>query len=136
MPRTTTALLALTTVVLTGCGPTTDDVLSMTTAGSAQTYENALQLRAELIDAGRHCPGTQQVPSPVDAQTTFLECVNGTTAIAVAGSEERHAELMEVLGGEEHAALLHGANWIVISRDEALLPPLQDEIGGTITANP
>ena len=45
MRRTTAALLALATVVLTGCGPTAYDVSSMVAAGSAKTYDDALALR-------------------------------------------------------------------------------------------
>ena len=60
MPRTTAALLALSAVVLTGCEPTTDEVASMVTAGAATTYDDALELREDIIAAGLQCPSTGQ----------------------------------------------------------------------------
>ncbi|MGC5666116.1 UNVERIFIED_CONTAM: hypothetical protein RF653_05190 [Kocuria sp. CPCC 205316] len=45
-------------------------------------------------------------------------------------------ELLHLLSSEQNASILHTADWVVISRDEAPLRQLQDELGGQITANP
>ncbi|MFF0903051.1 hypothetical protein ACFYE6_05210 [Kocuria sp. CPCC 205316] len=57
-------------------------------------------------------------------------------AMAVAGSAESMEELLHLLSSEQNASILHTADWVVISRDEAPLRQLQDELGGQITANP
>lgn len=128
-----TALLALSVLALTGCGPTADDIAAM--ADGETTYDDALALRQDVVDAGVECPSVEQMSSPAAAGTTFLQC-DGTMAMAVADSEERLAELLAGIGGEEHAPFLHEANWIVIARSEAPLEVLQAEIGGRITASP
>ncbi|MGK7222783.1 hypothetical protein ACSNO4_08300 [Kocuria flava] len=133
MPRTTTALLALSAVVLTGCGPTTDEVTSMVTAG-ATTYDDALELREDIIAAGLQCPGTDQRVVPAEDGVAYLECGNGMTAMAVAGSNEDMEELVSSRNntGPGSTPVLHAANWMVVARDEAPLRQLQAELGGTI----
>lgn len=133
MRRPATALLALSVLALTGCGPTTEDIAARVDGGTA--YDDALELREDVVDAGVACPGTDQMSSPADAGTTFLQCDN-SMAMAVADSEERLAELLGNIGGEEHAPFLHEANWIIIARSEAPLQVLQAELGGQITASP
>jgi hypothetical protein len=70
--RTTLALLVLPILALTGCGPTTDDIRTMVN-GSAKAYD-ALALREDVVGAGVECAGTNQLPSPGDPGTTFLDC--------------------------------------------------------------
>lgn len=134
MRRTTTALLALSALALTGCGPTADDVSSMVAAGSAKTYDDALTLREDITAAGIQCPGTNQLVFPDEDGTAYLECDNGMMAMAVTGSEEEMEELLEVRDntGPNATPVLHAANWMVVSRDEAPLQQLQAELGGTI----
>lgn len=138
MPRTTAALLALSAVVLTGCGPTTDEVTSLVTTG-ATTYEDALELREDIIAAGRQCPSTDQMV-PAEDGISYLVCNKGMTAIAiaVAGSNEDIEELVDARNntGPGSTPVLHGANWMIAARDEAPLRQLQDELGGTITPVP
>ena len=134
MRRPVLALLALTSLTLTGCGPTADDIQAMVDGEPA--YDDALALREAVVDAGVECPGTDQLSAPADAATTFLDCTNGVMAMAVAGSEESMEELRDLLSSEQNASILHTADWFVISRDEAPLRQLQDELGGQITANP
>lgn len=134
MRRPVPALLALSALALTGCGPTADDVQAMVDGETA--YDDALALREDVVGAGVECPGTDQLQAPADPSTTFLDCANGVMAMAVAGSEESMEELLGLLSNEENASFLHTANWVVISRDEAPLQQLQDELGGRITANP
>lgn len=133
MSRTTAALLALSAVVLTGCGPTTDEVTSMVTAG-ATTYEDALELREDIIAAGLQCPGTDQVVVPPEDGIAYLECDNGMMAMAVASSNEDMEELVSSRNntGPGSTPVLHAANWMVVARDEAPLRQLQTELGGTI----
>lgn len=128
-----TALLALSALALTGCGPTADDIAAM--ADGETTYDDALALREDVVDAGVECPNVEQMSSPADVGTTFLQCDN-SMAMAVAESEERLAELLADIGGAEHAPFLHEANWIVIARSEAPLEVLQAELGGQITVSP
>jgi hypothetical protein len=134
MRRPVLALLALPALALTGCGPTAADIQSMVDGGT--TYDDALALREDVVDAGVTCPGTELLRAPADAETTFLDCANGVMAMAVSGSEESMEELLDLLSDEENASILHTATWVVISRDEAPLQRLQDELGGQITANP
>ena len=134
MRRTTAALLALATVVLTGCGPTADDVSSMVAAGSAKTYDDALALREDIIAAGLECPGTNQRVVPEEDGTAYLECDYDIPGMAVTSTEEGLQELLELREDADPDMLpvLHGANWMIIARDEAPLQQLQDELGGTI----
>ncbi|MFF0990480.1 hypothetical protein [Kocuria nitroreducens] len=134
MRRPVLALLALSSLALTGCGPTADDIRAM--VDGKTTYDDALALREDVVDAGVECPGTDQLRAPADTATTFLDCADGVMAMAVAGSEESMEELLGLLRSEENASILHAANWVVISRNEAPLQQLQDELGGQITVNP
>lgn len=136
MRRPVLALLTLSALALTGCGPTADDIQAL--VDGETSYDDALALREDVVDAGIECPGTEQLRSPADASTTFLDCANGVMAMAVAGSEESQEELLGLLRDEENAYILHTdtANWFVISREEAPLQRLQGELGGQITTNP
>ena len=138
MRRTTAALLALTTVVLTGCGPTADDVSSMVAAGSAKTYDDALALREDIIAAGLECPGTNQRVVPEEDGTAFLECDYDIPGMAVTSTEEDLQEFLELRENPDPDMLpvLHGPNWMIIARDEATLQQLHDELGGTILPVP
>lgn len=135
MRRATTALLSLSALALTGCGPTATDIQAVVN-GPAKTYDDAVALREDVVDTGVECPGTDQLQAPADAATTFLDCTNGVMAMAVAGSAESMEELRALLSSEQNASILHTDNWVVISRDEAPLRQLQDELGGRIAANP
>ncbi|MFI7496276.1 hypothetical protein ACH9D2_16360 [Kocuria sp. M4R2S49] len=134
MRRPVLALLTLSALALTGCGPTAGDIQAL--VDGETTYDDALALREDVVDAGVECPGTDQLRAPADPSTTFLDCANGVMAMAVAGSEESQEELLDLLSDEENAFVLHTANWFVISRDEAPLQRLQDELGGQIDSNP
>ena len=138
MRRTTAALLALTTVVLTGCGPTADDVSSMVAAGSAKTYDDALALREDIIAAGLECPGTNQRVVPEEDGTAYLECDYDIPGMAVTSTEEDLQEFLELRENPDPDMLpvLHGPNWMIIARDEATLQQLHDELGGTILPVP
>ena len=138
MRRTTAALLALATVVLTGCGPTADDVSSMVAAGSAKTYDDALALREDIIAAGLECPGTNQRVVPEEDGTAYLECDYDIPGMAVTSTEEDLQEFLELRENPDPDMLpvLHGPNWMIIARDEAPLQQLQDELGGTILPVP
>lgn len=138
MRHATPALLALATVVLTGCGPTTDEVTSMIAAGSAKTYDDALALREDIIAAGLECPGTNQRVVPEEDGTAFLECDYDIPAMAVTSTEEDLQEFLELRDNAIPGMLpvLHGPNWMIIGRDEAPLQQLQDELGGTILPAP
>ena len=134
MSRTSTAVLALSTVALTGCGPTAEDVLSMVSAGSAETYNDALALRADILAAGIECPGTDQIVVPAQDGTAYLECDNTLMAMAVTSSEE---VMDKLVGGRDNTGpaarpVLHAKNWMIVARDEAPLRRLQNELGGTI----
>ena len=133
MRHATTAVLTLATVVLTGCGPTTDEVASMV-AGSAKTYDDALALREDIIAAGLQCPSTHQRVVPEEDGTAYLECDYDIPGMAVTSTEEGLQELLELREDADPDMLpvLHGANWMIIARDEAPLQQLQDELGGTI----
>lgn len=133
MRHATTAVLTLATVVLTGCGPTTDEVTSMV-AGSAKTYDDALALREDIIAAGLQCPSTHQGVVPEEDGTAYLECDYDIPGMAVTSTEEGLQELLELREDADPDMLpvLHGANWMIIARDEAPLQQLQDELGGTI----
>ena len=134
MRRPVLALLALTSLALTGCGPTADDIQAMVDGEPA--YDDALALREAVVDAGVECPGTDQLSAPADPETTFLDCANGEMAMAVAGSEESMEELLGAFRGEVDVSVLQATNWFVLSRTEEPLQRLQDELGGQITANP
>ncbi|WP_426120716.1 hypothetical protein [Kocuria sp. LHG3120] len=138
MRRTTAALLALATVVLTGCGPTADDVSSMVAAGSAKTYDDALALREDIIAAGLECPGTNQRVVPEEDGTAYLECDYDIPGMAVTSTEEDLQEFLELRENPDPDMLpvLHGPNWMIIARDEATLQQLHDELGGTILPVP
>ena len=138
MRRTTAALLALATVVLTGCGPTADDLSSMVAAGSAKTYDDALALREDIIAAGLECPGTNQRVVPEEDGTAFLECDYDIPGMAVTSTEEDLQEFLELRENPDPDMLpvLHGPNWMIIARDEATLQQLHDELGGTILPVP
>ena len=134
MPRTSTTVLALSTVALTGCGPTAEDVLSMVSAGSAKAYKDALSLRADILAAGIECPGTNQIIVPPQDGTAYLECDNALMAMAVTNSEEVTERL---LGGRDNTGpaarpVLHAENWMIVARDEGPLRRLQNELGGTV----
>ena len=133
MRRTTTALLSLSVLALTGCGPTAADIQSMVD-GPAKTYDDAVALREDVVDAGVECPGTDQLSAPDDPGTTFLDCTNGRLGMAVAGSEESMEGLLNTLGDRGRIPFLHAGNWVVISPDETRLQQLQDELGGEISA--
>ena len=134
MRHATPTLLTFATVVLTGCGPTADDVSSMVAAGSAKTYDDALALREDIIAAGLECPGTNQRVVPEEDGTAYLECDYDIPGMAVTSTEEGLQELLELREDADPDMLpvLHGANWMIIARDEAPLQQLQDELGGTI----
>lgn len=136
MPRTTAALLALSAVVLTGCEPTTDEVASMVTAGAATTYDDALELREDIIAAGLQCPSTDQVVVPAENGIAYLECDKGMTAIAMAVASSKE-DMEELVGARDNTGpgatpVLHAANWMVVAQGEAPLRQLQAELGGTI----
>ena len=133
MRRATPALLSLSALALTGCGPTTDDIEAMV-KGPARTYDDAVALREAVVDAGVECPGADQLSAPDDPSTTFLDCTNGLMGMAVAGSEESMEGLLDTLGDRGRIPFLHAGNWIVISPDEAQLQQLQDELGGEVSA--
>ncbi|MFI7496772.1 hypothetical protein ACH9D2_18880 [Kocuria sp. M4R2S49] len=135
MRRSTTALLALTTLVLTGCGPTADDIQAMV-SGPAETYDDAVALREAVVDAGVECPATDQLSAPDDPQTTFLDCGNGLMGMAVAGSEESMEGFVNTLGDRGRVPFLHGGNWVILSSDESRLQQLQGELGGEVSATP
>ncbi|MFF0945935.1 hypothetical protein ACFYE2_17165 [Kocuria sp. CPCC 205300] len=137
MRHATTTVLALTTVVLTGCGPITDEVTSMLT-GSATTYDDALALREDIIAAGLQCPGTDQGVVPDEDGTAHLECGYDIPAMAVTATSEDLQELLELRDNSDPGMLpvLHGPNWMSVARDEAPLQQLQDELGGTIPSTP
>lgn len=134
MRRATSALLALTVLTLTGCGPTAADIQAMVDGEAA--YDDALALRGDVVDAGVECPGTDQLSAPADPETTFLDCATGVMALMVAGSAESMEELLNSLSAEESASFLQADNWVVIARNEAPLQQLQDELGGQLTTNP
>lgn len=135
MRRSTTALLALTTLVLAGCGPTTDDIQAMVN-GPAETYDDAVALREDVVDAGVECPATDQLSAPDDPQTTFLDCGNGLMGMAVAGSEESMEGFVSTLGDRGRVPFLHGGNWVILSSDESRLQHLRGELGGEVSATP
>ncbi|MGQ1799116.1 hypothetical protein ACT4S5_18570 [Kocuria oceani] len=93
-------LLVLSALVLTGCGPTADDIQTMV-EGPAETYDDAVALREAVVDAGVQCPGTDQLSAPEDPQTTFLDCGNGLMGMAVAGSDEAMEGFVNTLGDRE-----------------------------------
>jgi hypothetical protein len=134
VPRTATAVIALSALALTGCGPSTDDIMLMV-HGPAEAYDDALALHEEVIDAGVTCPGTEQLSAPDDPETTFLDCANGLMGMVVAGSEEDMDGFLHTLGDRGRIPYLHGANWIVISPDEGSLRQVQRELGGELGAN-
>lgn len=138
MRHATAALLALATVVLTGCGPTTDEVTTMVAAGSAKTYDDALALREDIIAAGLDCPSTNQRIVPEEDGTAFLECDYDIPAMAVTSTEEELQEFLKLRdnAGPDVLPVLHGPNWMIIARDEASLQQLQNELGGTILPAP
>lgn len=138
MSRTTTALLALCTMVLTGCSPTADDVLSMATTGSTKTYDDALALREDIIATGIQCPGTEQRVVPAEDGTAYLECDNGMMAMAVADNDEDMEVMVNNIDntGIGSWPILHAANWMVTSRHEAPLRQLEEKLGGTIIPAP
>lgn len=109
MRRTTLALLGLTAVALTGCGPTTDEVASMLT-GTGKTYDDALALRKDIIAAGLQCPSTNQRVVPEEDGTACLECDYDIPGMAVTGTEEDLQELLELRkdAGPEMLPVLHG----------------------------
>ncbi|GAA1757499.1 hypothetical protein [Kocuria aegyptia] len=135
MRRSALALLSLSTLALTGCGPTAEDIQAMVD-GSARAYDDALALREDVVDAGVPCPGTDQLSAPDDPETTFLDCTNGHMGMAVAGSDEEMEGFLNTLGSRGRIPFLHAANWVVISPDEARLEQLQDELGGELSTNP
>lgn len=134
MRRPVPALLALSTLALAGCAPTADDIQA--TVDGRAAYDDAMALREDVVGAGLDCPGADQLRAPADPETTYLDCANGRTAMAVTDSEERMQGLLSTLSSEQGASFLHADNWVVISRDEAPLQQLQDELGGDITTNP
>ncbi|MEX5271102.1 hypothetical protein [Kocuria sabuli] len=135
MRRAATTLLALSALALTGCGPATDDIQAVVD-GPAESYDDAVALRAAVVDAGVECPGTGQLSAPDDPETTFLDCTNGLMGMAVAGSEESIERLLSTLAGRGRIPFLHAGNWVVLSPDVAQLQQLQDELGGEISTNP
>lgn len=135
MHRTTTALLALSALALTGCGPTSDDIQAMV-GGPAKTYDDAVALREDVVDAGVECPGTEQLRAPEDPETTFLDCNNAVMGMTVAGSEESLQGLLSTLNNRGRIPFLHAENWIILSPNTAALEQLQNDLGGTITATP
>lgn len=138
MHRITPALLALTAVVLTGCGPTTEEVTSMVAAGSAKTYDDALALREDIIAAGLPCPGADQLLVPDENGTAYLECDYDIPGMVVTNTAEDLQYFLELREGPDPDLLpvLHGRNWMIIARTEAPLQQLQDELGGTILPAP
>ncbi|MCM3689425.1 hypothetical protein [Kocuria rosea] len=133
--RATTALLSLSALALTGCGPTATDIQAVVN-GPAKTYDDAVALREDVVDTGVECPGTDQLSAPADPETTFLDCTNGLMGMAVAGSEESMEGFLNTLGSRGRIPFLHAQNWVIISPDEASLQQLQNELGGTIVSNP
>lgn len=133
MRRATTALLSLSVLALTGCGPTAADIQAMVD-GPSKAYDDAVALREDVVNAGVECPGTNQLPAPDDPETTFLDCTNGLMGMAVARSDESMEGLLNTLGERGRIPFLHGGNWVVISPDETRLQQLQDELGGEVSA--
>jgi outer membrane murein-binding lipoprotein Lpp len=114
MAHATAALLALATVLLTGCGPTTDEVTSMV-AGSAKTYDDAPALREDIIAAGIECPGANQRIVPEENGTAFLECDYDIPGMAVTSTPEDLQGLLELRdhAGYDVLPVLHGRNWMI-----------------------
>lgn len=135
MRRAATTLLTLSTLALTGCGPTTDDIQAMMD-GPAESYDDAVALREDVVEAGVACPGTDQLSAPDDPETTFLDCTNDLMGMAVAGSEESMEGLLSTLASRGRIPFLHASNWVILSPDVAQLQELQDELGGEISTNP
>lgn len=131
MRRATAALLSLSAVTLTGCGPTASEIQAMV-HGPATSYADAVALREDVVDAGGECPGTDQLSAPADPETTFLDCGNGLMGMAVTGSEESMEGFLDTLGRRGRIPFLHAENWVIISPDEAALQQLQGELGGTV----
>ncbi|WP_144837033.1 hypothetical protein [Kocuria rosea] len=136
MRRMTPALLVLAAVVLTGCGPTTEEVASMVAAGSAKTYDDALALREDILAAGLPCPGTDQLLVPDENGTAYLECDYDIPGMVVTNTEEDLQHFLELRQGADLLPVLHGRNWMIIARTEAPLQQLQDELSGTILPAP
>jgi hypothetical protein len=135
MRRPAPALLAVSALALTGCGPTADDIRAMVN-GPAVAYDDAVALREDVVDAGVECPGTNQLSAPDDPETTFLDCANGLMGMAVAGSDEEMEGFLDTLGNRGRIPFLHAENWVVISPDEAQLQQLRNELGGELSTNP
>jgi hypothetical protein len=68
MRRPVPAVLALTSLALTGCGPTADDIQAMVDGETA--YDDALALSEAVVDAGVECPGTDQLQAEFGGQIT------------------------------------------------------------------
>jgi hypothetical protein len=130
--RATTALLSLSALALSGCSPTADDIQALVN-GPAETYDDALALREDVVDAGVECPGTDQLPAPDDPETTFLDCSNGLMGMVVAGSEESMESFVHTLGDRGRIPFLYAENWVIISPDKARLQELRNELGGEVS---
>ncbi|MFF0990489.1 hypothetical protein [Kocuria nitroreducens] len=135
MRRAATALISLSVLALTGCGPTTDDIRAMVN-GPAEAYDDALALREDVVDAGVECPGTDQLSAPDDPETTFLDCNNGLMGMAVAGSPESMQGFLSTLGGRGRIPFLYAENWVILSPDETQLQQLRIELGGELSPSP
>lgn len=132
-PAAALAAAALASVVLTGCGPSTDAIAARISAGGP-AFDDALALREAVVDAGVECPGDQQLQDTQGGTgSTLLPC-DYNLLLAVADGDEMTEQLRSNLEAIEGIHYLHAGNWAVATDDRALLDPVQQELGGEITS--
>ncbi len=132
-PAAALAAAALASVVLTGCGLTTDTIAARIPAGGV-TFDDALGLREAVVDAGVECPGDQQLRDTQGGTgSTVLPC-DYNLLLAVADGERMTQQLTDNLEAIPGIHYLHGGNWVVASDDRGRLERVQDELGGEIAS--
>lgn len=130
---TTTALLSLAALALTGCGPSTLTVESMIPAGGVR-FDDAGALRRAVVEAGASCPGEQVVrDTGGGTDSTVLAC-DQDLLLGVADSERMEQQMIEGLEGIDGIHYLVQGNWVAASQDRARLEEIREDLGGEIAS--
>jgi hypothetical protein len=127
-------LVAAAALLLTGCGPTTEDIQALVDGKEKDTYADALELREDVLDAGVGCAGAQQeVDVTGEPGSTAIQC-DETMILAVSGNQEQHDMIVANFRDMSGVYYLQAGNWVVGSALTYPLERIQEELGGTITS--
>lgn len=124
------AFAAFSVLILTACSPQKD-----------AAYEDALELREAVKDAGVEC--TYEEDQRTDANTGMWISIctrdDSTGDATLLGVDPDETEMRKYVAGADISPdeyYLHAANWVVVSTSSDVAETIQEELGGEFYAAP